>query len=124
MTPERSNRFWLLMTFLLILVIITSSLVIWIRHDNGQPLVIAALPTPQASNNSEITSSSPQKIDINRADIWLLQALPNIGEVRAKAIVDYRLQNGPYHAIEDLTKVPGVSISTFEKIKNLITVSE
>jgi len=39
----------------------------------------------------------PQKIDINRAEMWLLQALPGIGEIRAQAIVDYRRQNGPQH---------------------------
>ena len=32
----------------------------------------------------------PQKIDINRAEVWLLRALPGIGEVRAEAIVVYR----------------------------------
>ena len=65
-----------------------------------------------------------QKIDINRADVWLLEALPNIGEVKARAIYDYRCQNGPFHNIEELTRVPGINSSTFEKIKSLITIAE
>jgi competence protein ComEA len=67
---------------------------------------------------------SPQKIDINRADPWLLEALPGIGEVLAQSIVDYRSENGPFKRIEDLLKVSGIGEATFEKIKDYITVSD
>ncbi|MEA1871832.1 MAG: ComEA family DNA-binding protein [Chloroflexota bacterium] len=67
---------------------------------------------------------SPQKIDINRADPWLLEALPGIGEVLAQRIVDYRSENGPFKRIEDLLKVSGIGPATFEKIKGYITVSD
>ena len=66
----------------------------------------------------------PQKIDLNRADAWLLQALPGIGETRAQAIIDYRQQNKRFHSIDELTKVEGIGITTFERIKNLITVAD
>jgi len=66
----------------------------------------------------------PQKIDINRAEPWLLEALPGIGEVLAQRIVDYRSENGPFKRIEDLLKVSGIGEATFEKIKDYITVSE
>jgi competence protein ComEA len=66
----------------------------------------------------------PQKIDINRAEAWLLQALPGIGEVRAQAIVDYRRQNGPFHNMNELIKVKGIGATTYEKIKHLITVAD
>ena len=65
---------------------------------------------------------SPQKIDINRAEPWLLEALPGIGEVLAQRIVDYRSENGPFRRIEDLLKVSGIGEATFEKIKDSITV--
>jgi competence protein ComEA len=67
---------------------------------------------------------SPQKIDINRAEPWLLEALPGIGEVLAQRIVDYRSENGPFRRIEDLLKVSGIGPATFEKIKDFITVSD
>ena len=67
---------------------------------------------------------SPQKIDINRAEPWLLEALAGIGETRAQAIVDYRSENGPFRRIEDLLKVSGIGSATFEKIKDYITVSD
>jgi len=66
----------------------------------------------------------PQKIDLNRAEAWLLEALPGIGEVRAQAIIDYRCQNGPFHNISELPKVEGIGITTYEQIKQLITVAD
>jgi len=66
----------------------------------------------------------PQKIDINRAEVWLLHALPGIGEIRAQAIVDYRCQNGLFHNINELIKVKGIGATTYEQIKHLITVAD
>jgi competence protein ComEA len=66
----------------------------------------------------------PQKIDLNRAEAWLLQALPGIGEIHAKAIIDYRQQNKRFQSIDELTKVEGIGVTTYERIKNLITVAD
>ena len=67
---------------------------------------------------------SPQKIDINRAEPWLLEALPGIGETLAERIVDYRSANGPFQRIEDLLKVSGIGEATLQKMKDFITVSD
>jgi competence protein ComEA len=72
-----------------------------------------------ASQNDE---ESPQKIDINRAEPWLLEALPGIGAVTAQRIVDYRSQNGPFRTIEELLQVSGIGQATFQKIKDCVTV--
>jgi competence protein ComEA len=66
----------------------------------------------------------PQKVDLNRAEAWLLQALPGIGETRAQAIVNYRQQNGRFSHIGEITRVEGIGAATYEKIKYLITVSD
>jgi competence protein ComEA len=66
----------------------------------------------------------PQRININRAEAWLLEALPGIGEVNARAIIDYRQKNGPFHNIHELVKVEGIGTATYEKIKDLITVAD
>ena len=58
----------------------------------------------------------PQKIDLNRAEAWLLEALPEIGETRAQAIIDYRKQNGPFHNINELIKVEGIGTATHEQV--------
>ncbi len=65
-----------------------------------------------------------QKVDINRAETWLLEALPGIGETRAQAIIAYRQQNGPFHHIYELAKVEGIGDTTYEQIKHLITVAD
>ena len=66
----------------------------------------------------------PQKINLNRAEVWLLEALPGIGETRAQDIVDYRQQNGPFNNIKELIKVEGIGTATYEKIKHLIAVAD
>jgi len=67
---------------------------------------------------------APQKIDINRAEAWLLEALPGIGEITAQAIVDYRNENGPFKRIEGLLQVKGIGEGIFNKIKDDVTVSD
>lgn len=64
----------------------------------------------------------PQKISINRAEMWLLEVLPGIGEILAQRIVEYRDANGPFQRIEDLMNVEGLGQSKFDKLKDLITV--
>jgi competence protein ComEA len=66
----------------------------------------------------------PQKVNVNRAEVWLLQALPGIGEILAQRIIDYREQNGPFNNILQLMEVEGVGITVFEKIEKLITVTD
>ena len=65
---------------------------------------------------------SPQLVNINTADVWLLNALPEIGEKTAQKIVDYRKQNGPFQRLEDLRDLKLVNDATFGKIKELITL--
>jgi len=66
----------------------------------------------------------PQKVNLNCAEPWLLEALPGIGETRAQAIIDYRQQNRPFRNINELTKVDGIGITTYEQIKHLITIAD
>jgi competence protein ComEA len=65
-----------------------------------------------------------QKIDINRAEGWLLQVLPGIGEIKAQAILDYRQQIGHFDNISQLTEVPGITTAVFDKIKAYITTGD
>ena len=66
----------------------------------------------------------PQKVNLNRAEAWLLEALPGIGETRAQAIIDYRNQNGSFHNTYEITKVKGIGTATYEQIKYLVTVAD
>lgn len=64
-----------------------------------------------------------QRVDINRAEPWLLAALPEIGPTLAQRIVDYREKNGPFHSTSELMKVAGIGRDTFDTIKEMVTVA-
>lgn len=103
----------------------------WKEDDTLQALLSAAGVEPDADLSriqvyvpQEGEVQSPQKIDINRAEPWLLDALPGIGEVTAQAIVNYRTENGPFQRIEDLLEVSGIGEATLQKIEDFITVSD
>ncbi len=68
------------------------------------------------------TSPSSGKININSADQKTLEQLPGVGEVRAKAIIDYRQKNGPFKSTEDLKKITGIGDKTFEQMREQVTV--
>ncbi|MFE8703235.1 helix-hairpin-helix domain-containing protein [Cytobacillus sp. FJAT-54145] len=62
------------------------------------------------------------KVNLNKATESELQTIPGIGPSKAKAIVDYREQNGSFKTIEDLKSISGIGDKTFEKLKEHITV--
>ncbi|MBO4781544.1 MAG: helix-hairpin-helix domain-containing protein [Lachnospiraceae bacterium] len=60
------------------------------------------------------------RIDINSADVTELTKLNGIGEKRARDIIEYRENNGPFEKIEDIMKVKGIKQGIFSKIKDNI----
>lgn len=62
------------------------------------------------------------KININTADIDLLQTINGVGESLANKIIDYRKQNGKFKSIEDLKNVSGIGEKKFEDIKDKVIV--
>jgi competence protein ComEA len=63
-----------------------------------------------------------QKIDLNRAPEWLLEALPGVGTTTARNIVTYRTENGQFRHIKDLMNVPGIGEVTYNNLADKITV--
>jgi competence protein ComEA len=61
-------------------------------------------------------------ININTATQSELETLSGIGPVIAKAIMQYRQENGPFEEIEAIQSVSGIGPVTFEKIRDFITV--
>lgn len=87
-------------------------------------VVIAAsliFSSPSLSANdisvSELASDvTLQRVDINHADVaTLAKHLKGVGIKRARAIVAYREQHGPFESLEELQKVKGVGASVIEK---------
>ena len=67
-------------------------------------------------------ATATAKIDINTATAQLLDSLPGIGEGYSQRIIESRTVNGPFTSIDDLWERDIIPRSTFEKIKDLITV--
>ena len=61
-------------------------------------------------------------VDLNKATQAELEALKGIGEVKAKAIIDYRTKNGPFKSADDLDKVKGVGKGIIAKIGGDLTI--
>lgn len=61
-------------------------------------------------------------VNINTAGEEQLCTLPGVGSSKAKSIIAYREQNGPYRTIEEIMNVEGIKDGVFRKIKDSITV--
>ena len=74
---------------------------------------------PEAGAGSSGTAGG--KININTADAALLTQIPGVGESKAKSIIAYRDEHGPFRTTEDLMKVSGIAAASFEKMRDYIT---
>lgn len=169
MVMGKFNRYWTLITVILVVIIIIGGIVIWSKYSPGQPVEIAMPPAPEWSGRISIEGAvtspggylfscddslaaliraaggttdsanlsglrlyipesgvevEPQRVDINRAEVWLLEALPGIGPTLAQRIVDYREQNGPFHNTSEITRVAGIGEAIYEQVKHLVTIAD
>ena len=80
---------------------------------------------PSTTNENLLILDKPsteiEKININKASKEELMTLPNIGEKRAEAIIEYR-ENSPFKKIEDIKNVTGIGEKFYQSLKDLITV--
>lgn len=65
---------------------------------------------------------SNKLININLADKEILKLLPNVGDVLADNIINYRKKNGKFKNIEEIKNVSRIGEKIFQKIKHLITI--
>ena len=61
------------------------------------------------------------KVNINTATVEELCTLKRVGPSYAQRIVDYRNANGPFEKAEDIMKVRGIGMKTYEVNKDVIT---
>lgn len=93
--------------------------------------VLAAEPSAKVaaqakSEKSEMAAEAKQvmpdiaQVNINTASAEELTVLKGIGDAKAKAIIDYRTQNGKFNAIDDLANVSGIGAKLIEQNRHLI----
>ncbi|MGQ0704292.1 MAG: ComEA family DNA-binding protein [Gemmatimonadales bacterium] len=66
--------------------------------------------------------AEPAPVNLNTATEAELRALPGIGPVRARAILAYRREKGPFAKVSDLRAVPGFSQGLVRRLGPLVTV--
>lgn len=66
------------------------------------------------------TATTGQLVNINTASVDEMRQALHLSSTTAQNIINYRLQHGPYTSIDQLKQV--VSTSTYDKIKNLVTI--
>jgi len=82
----------------------------------------ANLPITSTQRGAQAEAASPRTVDLNSADVASLDALPGIGQARASAIVRYREANGPFHAVQELARVPGIGPAALIRLQGRVTV--
>lgn len=101
------------------------------RLNDAQQVYVPAVgeKVPPSSNGlsaggigtGSATNSVEYPININTADVALLDELPGIGPSTAQAIVTYRDQNGPFASVSGLEDVPGIGPAKVAAIQGLVT---
>ncbi len=61
-------------------------------------------------------------VNINTASREELTKLPGIGPATAGRIISYRNVNGPFRNAEDLTRIKGIGVQKFAKLKSRIVL--
>jgi competence protein ComEA len=93
---------------------------------DGTQIVIpepgSTVPGGTGSSDTGTASGGTALINVNAASETELEDLPGVGPVTAAAIIDYRTQNGPFAAVDDLIDVSGIGPSTLEQIRPFATV--
>ncbi len=118
-------------TVILLLCIMICSLLFYIA---GMNFSIKITDTTESQVTESITSESDisekestteyLRININSDDIYELCDLPDIGEAKAKAIIEYRKENGNFTSPDELLNVHGIGEKIYENIKNYIFIAE
>jgi competence protein ComEA len=62
------------------------------------------------------------RVDVNSATWVEWMQLEGIGISMAHRIVADRTLNGPFHSIDDLTRVPGIGEATLDQIRPWLTI--
>ncbi len=81
-------------------------------------------PAPADSGRIAADPGSPPvfRVDLNRASVGELDALPGVGPVLAARIVAHRSAHGPFLQVEELRAVRGIGPRLMERLRERVTV--
>ncbi|MEJ5945735.1 helix-hairpin-helix domain-containing protein, partial [Pseudokineococcus basanitobsidens] len=70
-----------------------------------------------------VVAVPPGPVDLNTATEADLDALPGIGPVLARRILDVRAQLGAFSSVEELGEVSGIGESRLSELRELVVVT-
>jgi len=81
----------------------------------------APAPAPTEATPAEALKSPPPPLDLNTATEKDIEALPEVGPVKAKSIIASRnARGGRFESIDDLAKIDGIGPKTVDAIRPLV----
>ncbi|KIE25211.1 DNA-binding protein [Streptomyces sp. MUSC 125] len=87
----------------------------------GAPVAAVALPAPVGGVAPGTTGAGPwSPVSLNTATVDQLDALPGVGPVLARHIIDYRTRHGGFRSVDDLRHVSGIGDRRFTDLRNLV----
>lgn len=84
--------------------------------------MVIYVPNKREIDGIETVTHQSNKIRINYATAEEIEQLQGIGPSKAKAIIQYREEYGPFRSVEDLLNVSGIGEKTLENIKDDIQI--
>ena len=84
------------------------------REETPGPVQQEAQPGEEAYPDSLLPG---EVIDLNTAGVYDLQRLPGIVEKRARDIIAYREEHGPFETVEELDLVSGIGPGIIEGLR-------
>jgi competence protein ComEA len=97
------------------------------RLVDGQKILVTRRgdPVPPPEPVPGADSSAPaagEPIDLNTADVAVLDSLPGVGPATARAIIEERTRRGGFRSPRDLLRVPGIGEGRFARLKDRVRV--
>lgn len=89
------------------------------------------MPTPPPSSSATSSSAAPPpssstpqpvRVNINTATEAELLTVPGMMPMRARFIVQYREEYGPYQSVDDLLHVPGIGVAALNDLRPYLYV--
>ncbi len=75
----------------------------------------------QVPVRGQVSTGSPAgAVNVNAATAEQLEALPGIGPVLARRIMEYRARHGPFRRAEDLLQVQGIGPSLLRRLRDAV----
>lgn len=84
----------------------------------GVPVPAGASKPPDAK--AAASGAAQPTVNINTAGAEALEELPEVGEVTAKRILEWREQHGGFDTVEQLRQVDGIGPKTFAELRDLV----